>query len=175
MFSPTEECLSVGVGMHWKLKEKRPSGADITVAGVKKTDEIQGKDSEERGCFISFHDDVAVWLCLQAEQVSISLFPGCYLVPFPVSVSCGRQRRAVLQIMVLALLMVSACARDLNRPRNKIVMRWNVITFLSEHTCQSYVFSVQFKKKSFLVLLYQTTRSLLLGLKGYVVVAAPQS
>jgi hypothetical protein len=73
----------------------------------------------------------------------------------------------VLQIMVLALLMVSACARDLNRP--------NVITFLSEHTCQSYVFSVQFKKKSFLVLLYQTTRSLLLGLKGYVVVAAPQS
>jgi hypothetical protein len=56
-------------------------------------------------------------------------------------------RGAVLQIMVLALLMVSACARDLNRPRNKIVMRWNVITFLSEHTCQSYVFSVQFKKK----------------------------
>jgi hypothetical protein len=74
VFPPTEECISVGVGMRWKLKEKCPSGADITVVGaywsagallVKKTDEVQGKDSEERGCFISFHDDTAVQLCLK--------------------------------------------------------------------------------------------------------------
>jgi hypothetical protein len=45
-----------------------------------------------KGMFYFFSrriDDIAVWLCLKAEQVSIYLSVDvCYLVPFPVSVSC---------------------------------------------------------------------------------------
>jgi hypothetical protein len=40
-------------------------------------------------------------------------------------------------------LPVPGRPHDLSRPCNKIVLP---VTFLSEHTCQSYVFSVQFKK-----------------------------